>query len=38
MNVEVPGQGSIGAFWITIAAMVLLLGGMLGYFRHRGWL
>ncbi len=38
MNVEVPGQGSIGAFWITIAAMVVLLGGMLGYFRHRGWL
>jgi magnesium transporter len=38
MNVEVPGQGSISAFWITIAAMVLLLGGMLGYFRHRGWL
>ena len=38
MNVEVPGEGSISAFWITIAAMVLLLGGMLGYFRHRGWL
>jgi magnesium transporter len=38
MNVEVPGQGSIEAFWIIIAAMVLMLGGMLGYFRHRGWL
>jgi magnesium transporter len=38
MNVEVPGQGSITAFWITIVAMVLLLAGMLGYFRHRRWL
>jgi Mg2+ and Co2+ transporter CorA len=38
MNVHVPGQGSIEAFWIIIGAMVLMLGGMLGYFRHRGWL
>ena len=38
MNVHVPGQGSIEAFWIVIGAMVLMLGGMLGYFRHRGWL
>ena len=38
MNVEVPGQGSIEAFWIVIIVMVLMLGGMLGYFRHRGWL
>jgi magnesium transporter len=38
MNTGVPGQGSITAFWIIIGAMVVLLGGMLGYFRHRGWL
>ncbi len=38
MNVEVPGQGSIEAFWIVIVVMVAMLGGMLGYFRHRGWL
>jgi magnesium transporter len=38
MNVRVPGQGSIGAFWILIAAMVVLLVGMVAYFRRRGWL
>jgi magnesium transporter len=38
MNVEVPGQGSIAAFWIIIGAMVGMLGGMLAFFRHRGWL
>jgi magnesium transporter len=38
MNVGVPGEGSIHAFWIIVASMVALLAGMLGYFRHRGWL
>jgi len=38
MNVEVPGEGSIAAFWVVVAAMVLLLGGMLAFFRRRGWL
>ena len=38
MNVKVPGEGEIGAFWIIIVAMVALLAGMLGYFRRRGWL
>src|SRR5215216_1515973 len=38
MNVRVPGEGSIHAFWIVVASMVVLLAGMLGYFRHRGWL
>jgi magnesium transporter len=38
MNVEVPGQGSIAAFWIIIGAMIAMLGGMLAFFRHRGWL
>ncbi len=38
MNVGVPGEGSTTAFWIIIASMVVLLGGMLGYFRRRGWL
>src|SRR3954465_9874689 len=28
MNVRVPGQGSIHAFWIIVVAMVLLLGGL----------
>jgi magnesium transporter len=38
MNVGVPGEGSDAAFWVVIGAMVVLLGGMLGYFRRRGWL
>src|SRR4051794_37645467 len=38
MNVEVPGQGSIHAFWLIAGVMVITLGGMLAFFRHRGWL
>ena len=38
MNVAVPGEESITAFWIVVAAMVGLLGGMLAFFRRRGWL
>jgi magnesium transporter len=38
MNVGVPGEGSIHAYWIIVVSMVALLAGMLGYFRHRGWL
>ncbi|MEA2448092.1 MAG: magnesium transporter [Thermoleophilaceae bacterium] len=38
MNVHVPGQGSIEAFWLIAGAMVVLLVGSIAYFRHRGWL
>jgi magnesium transporter len=38
MNVRVPGQNHIGAFWIVIGAMVTILIGMVAYFRRRGWL
>jgi magnesium transporter len=38
MNVRVPGQGTIGAFWIIVGTMVVMLGGLLGLFRRRGWL
>ena len=38
MNVHVPGEGDVAAFWIIIAAMVVMLAGMLAYFRRRGWL
>src|SRR5437588_5471627 len=38
MNVRVPGQGSVEAFWVIVGAMVVVLGLTLGYFRHRGWL
>src|SRR6266542_3328875 len=33
MNVGVPGEGSIAAFWIIVGVMVAILGGMIGYFR-----
>ncbi len=38
MNVGVPGESSIHAFWIVVGAMVALLVGMLWFFRNRGWL
>jgi magnesium transporter len=38
MNVVVPGEHSATAFWIIIGGMVVLLVGMLGFFRRRGWL
>jgi magnesium transporter len=38
MNVRVPGQNSIGAFWIVVGSMVAMLLGLLAFFRHRGWL
>jgi magnesium transporter len=38
MNVRVPGEQQIDAFWILLASMVVLLVGMLWFFRRRGWL
>src|SRR3954451_5168315 len=38
MNVRVPGEQKIEPFWIIIAVMVAMLGGMLYYFRRRRWL
>ena len=38
MNVGVPGEGTTAAFWAIMGFMVLLLGGMVVYFRRRDWL
>src|SRR5215207_4554464 len=38
MNVRVPGQGAIGAFWIVLAVMATMLVMLLCLFRRRGWL
>src|SRR4249920_3873541 len=38
MNVRVPGEQNMTAFWIIVGAMVVLLVGMVTYFRRRGWL
>ena len=38
MNVHVPGEQRVTAFWVIVVVMVLLLGGMVAFFRRRGWL
>ena len=38
MNVGVPGERSIHAFWVIIGVMVGVLVSMLVFFRKRGWL
>jgi magnesium transporter len=38
MNVRVPGEQNLTAFWIVVGAMVAILVGMVVYFRRRGWL
>ena len=38
MNVDFPGFGSAGAFWIIVAAMVAVGAGLLGFFRWKRWL
>jgi magnesium transporter len=38
MNVEVPGEGSMAAFWILVGTMVGLGVAMFGYFRWKRWL
>ena len=36
MNVRVPGQGQIEAFWIVVGVMTVLLIGIIALFRRRG--
>src|SRR3954454_18875124 len=38
MNVRVPGQNEIGAFWIVVGVMAVMLVTLLWLFRRRGWL
>jgi magnesium transporter len=38
MNSHVPGEGGTTAFWIVLGSMLLLLIGMVAWFRRRGWL
>ena len=38
MNVHVPGEGEVSAFWIVVGIMVATISGMFVYFRKRGWL
>jgi magnesium transporter len=38
MNVGVPGEGDDFDFFLVIGSMLVILFGMLAYFRRRGWL
>jgi magnesium transporter len=38
MNVRVPGEQSIVAFWIIMGVMVAVLSFLVAWFRRRGWL
>ena len=38
MNVGVPGEQDMTAFWLVVGGMAVLLVGMVAYFRRRGWL
>ena len=38
MNVGVPGEGSMGPFWVLVGLMVALGVGLLVLFRWRRWL
>jgi magnesium transporter len=38
MNVALPGDESLAIFWVIVVAMIGVLGGMLAFFRSRGWL
>ena len=38
MNVHVPGEAESAPFWTILGAMVVLLVGMVSYFKRRGWL
>jgi magnesium transporter len=38
MNTHVPGEGTVGGFFATVALMAVTLGAVLYYFRRRGFL
>jgi magnesium transporter len=38
MNVLYPGEGTHAAFWVIVAALVVVLLGMLAFFRLKRWL
>ena len=38
MNVDFPGFGTAGAFWLIIVALVAVGASLLGFFRYKHWL
>ena len=35
---RLPFDRDTTAFWVIIASLAVILGGMVAYFRRRGWL
>ncbi|HEU6445958.1 MAG TPA: magnesium transporter CorA family protein [Gaiellaceae bacterium] len=38
MNVEFPGEGTVAAFWVIVAAMVAVFTGLIAFFRWKRWI
>jgi magnesium transporter len=38
MNVVFPGSGTQEAFWVIAGIMVVVMAGMIGFFRYKRWL
>jgi magnesium transporter len=38
MNVDFPGFGTAGGFWVIVAVMAAALVGLIGFFRFKRWL
>jgi len=38
MNVRVPGEGDLTAFWAILTGMLGMLVGLVSWFKARGWL
>ena len=38
MNVKVPGESNLTAFFLVLGLMLAMLVGLIVYFRSRGWL
>ena len=38
MNVKVPGQDNLADFFVILGGMLMILVGLVAYFKRRGWL
>ncbi len=38
MNVKVPGQDNLADFFVILGGMLMILLGLVAYFKRRGWL
>ncbi len=38
MNVDYPGEGTAAGFWVILATMLTMIGGLVAFFRYKRWL